>query len=841
MIKRALPILTVLFMVASLSPSASASAAAADGTLIKAKKIYPVSGGPIEDGMILIEKGKIVAVGKNIVAPTGAPVINARVVIPGLIDIHSHVGVYSSPSVQENSDGNESTNPVTPQVHALDSFNFEDPSIKVAVAAGVTTLVSRPGSANVVGGTSVAVKLKSAPPDEMVLKKICDLKMAIEGNPVGAYGGKGQMPSTLMGVYYLARQSFQDARDYQKSWEDYDKDKKDGKDVVPPKRDLGKDVLVMALKREIPVHIHVATAAETMSAIRLADEFNLRLSIGHCYWTHLILEEIRGRKDIHFNVGPPMFFNYYEDDLTFKNSPAILSRAGLKVSLQTDATNATQQNLRELATLCVRYGMDETEALKAITLTEAEAVGLEGRIGSLDPGKDADLVMLNGEPFDMLTSVESVLIDGKVEYKNEVVRRPSLANPVPPAKGKLDIPESVKSASAFAVRGGTIFTMAGAPLKNGVILVKDGKIESIGSGISIPQGRPVIDAGEFVVMPGLVSARSYLGVTSNWRQQAATDETSRTVVPELEVKHAIEPQAPAFHFARELGLTSAMVTPGNRNPVGGQGAVIKTCGIVVDKMVIKERAVMVFGMGQSAKRAGQMPSTRMGLASLLRETLVKAQEYRERLDRVEKEKKGKEPQKDTAMDAFLPVLEGKTPVIVHAERMDDILTALRIADEFKLKIILDGASEGYKVVDEIKKRNIPVILAALFRGAGNIEDKGFSVQNPTVLAKAGVRVAFRAPEGSWTVPAAGTPGGDLLETAAFAFKNGMPEEAALRTVTLDAARITGTENRTGSLEAGKDADILILRGHPLQTMSVPEAVFIDGKAVYERRENAHLK
>jgi len=833
-----------VFFITALSVALLCAASAlfgADATLIKAKKIYPVSQGAIEDGMILIEKGKIAAVGKTVAAPPGTPVINAQVVVPGLIDIHSHVGVYSSPSVQENSDGNESTNPITPQVHALDSFNFEDPSIKVAVAAGVTTLVSRPGSANVIGGTSVAVKLKSAPPEEMVLKKICDLKMAIEGNPVGAYGGKGQMPSTLMGVYYLARKAFLEARDYQKSWEDYEKDKKDGKDVVPPKRDLGKDVLVMALKREISVHIHVATAAETMSAIRFADEFNLRLSIGHCYWTHLILDEIRNRRDIHFNVGPPMFFNYYENDLTFKNSPAILSRAGLKVSLQTDATNASQQNLRELATLCVRYGMDEAAALRAITLSEAEAVGLEGRIGSLDPGKDADLVLLNGEPFDLLTSVESVFIDGKVEYRNEAVRRPSLANPLPPAKGKLEIPEGVKSGPAFAIRGGTILTMADAPLKNGVILVKDGKIERIGSLISIPQGWPVIDAGEFVVMPGLVSARSYLGITSNWRQQAATDETSRTVVPELEVKHAIEPQAPAFHFARELGLTSALVTPGNRNPIGGQGAVIKTRGIVVDKMIVRERAVMVLGMGQSAKRSGQMPSTRMGLASLLRETLVKAQEYKERLDQYEKEKKGREPQKDSAMDALLPVLEGKTAVLVHAERMDDILTALRIADEFKLKLILDGASDGYKVVDEIKKRDIPVILAALFRGAGNIEDRGFTTQNPAALATAGVRVAFRAPEGSWTVPAAGTPGGDLLETAAFAFKNGMPEDAALKAVTIDAARITGMESRIGSLEEGKDADILILRGHPLQTMSVPEAVFIDGKPVYERREDAHLK
>ena len=820
---------------------AATSFGAAGSYLIKAKWVYTVSKGVIEDGMILVENGKITKVGKGIAAPAGVPVINSQVVVPGLIDIHTHVGVYSIPNVEENSDGNEMTNPITPQVHALDSFNFEDPAIAVGRAGGVTTVISRPGSGNIIGGTSVAVKLKNATPEEMVLKKICDLKMAVEGNPIGVYGPKSQMPVTMMGLYYLARKAFLDAGDYQKSWDDYEKDKKDGKDVSPPKRDLGKDVILMALKREIPVHIHVATANETLLAIKLADEFNLRLSLGHCYWSHLVLDELRGRKDIHFNVGPPMFFNYYEDNLTFKNAPAILSRAGLKVSLQTDALGGGQQNLLELAVLSVRYGMDEAEALKSITLHPAEAVGLENRIGSIEPGKDADLVMLDGEPFDLLTSVSSVMIDGKVEFKSEAAKRPALQMAIAQAKGRLALPVDLKSASQYAIRGGTVFTMAGTPLKAGVILVKDGKIEKIGSEVAVPQGWPVIDAKDFVIMPGLVSARSYVGITSNWRRQGSIDETSKTVVPELEVRYGVEPQSPLFNFARELGVTSVQVTPGDRNVIGGQGAVLKTAGIAVDKMVIKERAVMVFGLGRSAKRSGAMPSTRMGIAAVLRETLTKAQEYKDKADQYQKEKKGKEPAKDPSLEALLPVLRGEMPVMLHAERTDDILTALRIADEFKLKLILDGATDAYKVVDEIKKRDIPVIVEDLFRGAGGIEDRGFNPKMPAILAKAGVLLAFRSSEGSWTVPAVGEAGGDLLEIAAFAFKNGMPEDAALRAVTIDAARIAGMEKRVGSLEAGKDADFLILRGHPLQTMSVPEAVFIDGKAVFERRDDAHLK
>ena len=811
-----------------------------DVYLIKAKKIYTVTHGIIEDGAILIKDGKISEVGKNFPIPKGAKELKANIVIPGLIDIHTHVGVYSVPLVEENSDGNEMTNPITPQVRALDSFNFEDPAIKVALEGGVTTVVSRPGSGNVIGGTGVAIKLKNAPPEQMILKDICDLKMAIEGNPVGVYGQKKQMPSTLMAVYFLARKAFLEAQEYGKSWEKYEKEKKEGKNVFPPSRDLGKEILIKALKREIPVHIHCATASEIISCIRLADEFNMKLSLGHCYWAHLIVDELSKRKDVYFNVGPPMFFSYFDNPLQFKNNPAILANAGLKVSLQTDAVGGGQQNLLHLAALCVRYGMKEDDALKAITLHEAEAVDLEKRIGSIDKGKDADLVLLDGEPFEFTTSVEKVVIDGKIEYQKEAKVKVPLQITADQARGKITLPPGIKNSPSFAIRGGTILTMAGPVIKNGTIVIRDGKIEKIGNDFSLSQG-PVINAQDFVIMPGLVSARSYIGISSNWRNQRSIDEISKPVVPELEVKHAVEPQAPLFSNAREIGITAALITPGNSNLMGGQGVILKTDGAVVDKMIVKDKAVMIFSMGKSAKRENQMPSTRMGIASLLRETLTKAQEYREKVEKYALEKKGEEPKRDLSLEALIPVLKGEMPVMIHCQRKDDILTALRIADEFKLKVILDGATDAYKVLEEIKIRNIPVVLDDLFRGLGNIEDKGFHPENPALLAKAGIRVAFRQREGSWYTPGAGWTGGDLLEIATFAFKNGMSEEEALRAVTLDAARIIGIDNRAGSLEAGKDADILILRGHPFQTLSIPEAVFVNGKLVYQREEGERIK
>jgi imidazolonepropionase-like amidohydrolase len=575
-----------------------------------------------------------------------------------------------------------------------------------------------------------------------------------------------------------------------------------------------------------------------MSSIRLADEFGFRLSLGHSDKAYLIVDELAKRKDIYVNVGPAVFDTYPQNSLMFANVPAILAAAGIKVSLQTDA-GPEQQNLRQFASLCVRYGMTEEDALRSITIWAAEAVDLAGRIGSIEAGKDADLVLLDGAPFEFLTSVRAVLIDGKVEYEN-----PSASSAVkvssPPASCPLAVPAAAKGAARFALKGGTIYTMAGPPIEGGVVLVKDGKIEKAGKDVPIPDGIPIINANGFVVMPGLVQARTHTGLGSNWRMQVETDETSKPVTPEIEVKHGVEPQDTHFFLAHQLGITSVLITPGDLNVIGGQGLALKTRGDVVDRMIIKDHAVMVFGLGAKARRKGQMPSTRMGIAAVLRETLTKAVEYRDSWAAYDKKKKGPAPQRDLSLEALVPVVDGGMPVIVHAERRDDILTALRLADEFKLKIILDGATDAYKVVDEIRKRNVPVILENIMRGVGNVEDAGFSNSNPAVLAQAGIPVAFRSKEGLWQWPAAGLTGGDPLEVAAFACRYGMPEDAALRAVTIDAARIAGIADRVGSLEPGKDADILVLRGHPLGTMSIPEAVFMDGKLVYQSKPGEHV-
>ncbi|MBM3789277.1 MAG: hypothetical protein FJW35_02890 [Acidobacteria bacterium] len=203
------PVVIILCGFIVLLPSGGAEAT----YIVRADRVYTVSGSILEPGDVLVENGRIAGVAGAIQAPAGARELRARTVIPGLVDMHTHPGVYSFPRVDENQDGNEMTDPPTPQVRAMDSFNFDDPALKAGLAGGVTTIVSRPGSANITGGTTVAAKLKLSAPDRMVLGEVCDLKMAIEGNPIGVYGRKDQMPVTLMSVYAMVRRAFIEAQE----------------------------------------------------------------------------------------------------------------------------------------------------------------------------------------------------------------------------------------------------------------------------------------------------------------------------------------------------------------------------------------------------------------------------------------------------------------------------------------------------------------------------------------------------------------------------------------------------------------------------------------------------
>ncbi len=390
-----------------------------DTTVIKGARLLTVTNGVIENGSLLIENDKITAVGTDIKIPDGAIVIEASgtVVTPGLIDSHSHLGLGPSGGVTED---NEMSDPSTPQLRIIDSIHPEGMpphrgSFKDAVSEGVTTIIARPGSGNVIGGLSAALKLTGKTVDEMVLAFPVDMKMAM--GKKGYYASKGRLPVTRMGTAYIVRQAMVDAQQYSDSWQRYEEKKKADPEASPPKRDLKNEAMLKVLNREIPVHIHCGRVDDIMTAVRLADEFDFyKLSLGHAEESFKVADELV-KRDVVVIVGPLMIT--YDDDGHLINLAGHLVERGVEITIMTDADVVQQEFLRYQASIAIKYGLDPAEALKAITINPAKLIGMEDRIGSLEPGKDADVVIFDGDPFDIQTKVLKTFINGKLVYEGD--------------------------------------------------------------------------------------------------------------------------------------------------------------------------------------------------------------------------------------------------------------------------------------------------------------------------------------------------------------------------------------------------------------------------------------
>ncbi len=378
-------------------------------------KILTITRGTIDKGTILVEDGKIKAVGPDVSVPEGAEVIDASGmwVTPGFIDAHSHIGLFGEPAVRATRDGNEVTDPITPQLRGIDSLNPDDPSFADALGGGVTALYTGPGSANVIGGTGLVIKLAGRTAEEMALPGTEGMKMALGENPKRVYGeGKSKAPATRMAIAALLRDALVKAQNYMNKW---DQAESEGK---KPERDLRWEALAKVLRREMKARIHAHRADDIMTAIRIAEEFNLDLVVEHATEGYKIAD-ILAEKGVPCVVGPLLMSRSKMElkDVTLRN-PGILARAGVKVAIQCDTASNTRW-LALHAGLAVREGMPEEEALRAITINPAEILGVADRMGSIEPGKDADLAIFDGHPFMTYTKCMYTLVNGKVVHRRQ--------------------------------------------------------------------------------------------------------------------------------------------------------------------------------------------------------------------------------------------------------------------------------------------------------------------------------------------------------------------------------------------------------------------------------------
>ncbi|HEY1186635.1 MAG TPA: amidohydrolase family protein, partial [Gemmata sp.] len=761
---------------------------------------------------------------------------------PGLVDTHSHVGVYSRPGVSANSDGNEMSGPVQPAVRAIDSFNIDDPGIKMALAGGVTTANVMPGSGNVIGGQTVYVKYRGRSIEEMRITGLAGakeilggLKMANGENPKGYGKGKGQAPFTRMKIAALQRETFQKAKEY--------KAKLDAGGKVD--RDVALEPLVEVLEGKRTVHFHCHRADDLLTAIRISEEFGFELVLQHATEGYRVADVLAKKKiPVSLTIIDSPGGKAETMGLLEENA-AILNKAGVTVTINTDDSVTESRFLLRTGAIAVRGGMTEAEALKALTISAAKLLHLDHRLGSLERGKDADFVILSGAPFSVYTQVKQTWIDGKKVFDvatDRAYQTGGFALPVgekvpsEPKNGGQPIFVSDRELGIFdgaqdglkgavAIKAERIHTaVSGSGTVGGTIVIKGGKILAIASQEATVKNMPVYKAKH--VTPGLIDTFCSVGLSGAWNIPADQDqdESSDPNQADLRALDGFNPREPLLDFLSANGTTIVQATPGRQNPIAGRGGVFRADGITTEGAAITPVGPLVVNLGESSK--GKAATTRMGVAALVRKAFADADTYRT----------NKPAAKNAKHEALIPALEGKVPVYFAAHRKDDIQTALRIAAEFKLKAVIALGTEGYRMAAELKKAGVPVVVhPTMQRAASSIETMHAFTGNAAALDATGVPVTICTGFEGY-VPKTRV----LRHEVAMAVAAGMGRERALNAVTINAAKLLGIEKEYGSIEVGKVADLVLYDGDPFEHTTHVTHTIMRGKVVYDRADYLKL-
>ncbi|HJM83943.1 MAG TPA: amidohydrolase family protein [Candidatus Marinimicrobia bacterium] len=392
-------------------------------------------------------------------------------------------------------------------------------------------------------------------------------------------------------------------------------------------------------------------------------------------------------------------------------------------------------------------------------------------------------------------------------------------------------------AQPLAIKGGRIITISGSVIEKGTILIDGGIIRDVGLNIKIPKDAEIIDARGQIIMPGLIDAMTYYGIDSK-----DLNESIKPISPELRIIESYYPFGKFGDGSGEIkandllsgGITTIYIAPGDATILGGQGAIVQTAAFSFDEMIVKAPAAidMTFGSkpGKINREENRTPVTKMAAISQLRETLIKAQEY---------QKNNKV--RDLGMEALGQLLEKKIPARIQANSPGDIRSAINLANEFKFDLIIDGGASSDTYINEIAKGNIPIILGPVSHPYISGEEIPDYLEYPSIdeglagrLEKAGINIAFGSFSYGLGSLAKGITGKWLLIDAAISTGYGMSEQAVLRSLTLGAAEILGIEDKFGSLEKGKQADIILLDGDPLSIRTWVQKVYISGRLVYSK-------
>ena len=852
-------------------------------TIIRNATILTAAGPIIERGSILLQNGKVTAVGQDFSSPDGALVVDAsgKWVTPGVIDTHSHLGVYSAPGIDSLQDGNEMTNPVTAEVWADHSIWPQDPQFELALAGGITSMQILPGSGNLIGGRGVTVKnvpsrtaegmkFPGAPPG---------LKMACGENPRRVYGQRNQAPSTRMGNIAVFRRTWQAAADYRDKWKKW---RDDGSDPTKrPDRNLQMETLAAALDGEILVHNHCYRADEMATMIQLGKEFGFKISSFHHAVEAYKIRDLLAAN----NVCASMWADWWGFKLEaydgIRENIALVDEAKGCAIVHSDDANGIQR-LNQEAGKAMRAGLDagmkinRADAIRWLTINPARALGIDKVTGSLEVGKNADVVVWSGDPFSVYARAERVYVDGALLYdrsskttpprsdfitglttwpdvnshlisESSVRPRTTPANSaakstlaLKPSRAETGLaaslaPRKAASGPLLAITNARIHTVSGPTIERGTIVVGAGKIVAVGADVQVPAGARVIDAAGRIVTPGWIESSTNIGIveiSSSAEGTADQRTTDKELSAAFNVLDSFNPQSAVIPVTRVDGITRAMVAPaGTGNVIEGQGAIFDLGGEQVPNSVTKAPAAMFAALGEAG--AGVSGGSRVSAILRLREALQDAIDFADHRAAWDIARRRGYARGRLDLEALRPVIRGEIPLAVEANRASDLLAAIRLAEEFKLKLVLLGAAEGWMVAGELAQKKIPVVVKPL-TNIPTFDALGASLENAARLQRAGVKLVLSTFE---THNAR-----NLRQEAGNAVANGLDREAALRAVTLNAAETWDIGDRTGSLEVGKDADLVIWSGDPFEVTTSAERVFIRGTEMpKETRQKALLE
>jgi imidazolonepropionase-like amidohydrolase len=842
--------------------------------------------GVIDGADLLLRGGKIAAVGRNLEAPPEATVVDAagKHVTPGLIDCHSHTALRGGV--------NEGSNNVTAEVRIAHSLDPDHINIYRQLAGGLTAAHLLHGSANAVGGQDAVIKLKwNATADELLLDDApAGIKFALGENPKRSNfpprpDRPQRYPATRMGVMESIRKHFLAARDYVREWEEYEAlGPKHQARREPPRRDLQLEAISEILRGERRIHSHSYRQDEILALLRLAEEFGVTIgTFQHVLEGYKVADELAAH-----GAGASTFSDWWAYKLeaydAIPHNAALMHERGVTVTLNSDSSElARRMNLE--AAKAVKYGgVPPDQALGFVTLNAARQLGLDERIGSLEPGKDGDFVVWSGDPLSVYSIVEQTWVDGVREFdrpadlaareaveseRAELIERirsgdeprkteDAEAEPVtdapenqtPPAadpgpERSVHVAEYLdrlaSTGGSVSIVHATVHTVSGATLEDGTVSFRRGRIVEVGPGLAPSDGARVIDAGGKHLYPGLIDANSVLGLTEIGSVAGSVDITEiGDVNPSVNTAIAINPDSELIPVARANGLTHALSVPAG-GLISGGSAMVRLDGWTWEDLVAASPVALHV----------RWPSFRLARRGFLapppsEEDQKKRRE--ERLDRIRavfddarayaraKRADGARPvDSDPALEAMLPVIDGRLPVVVHASEIRQLKSAIEWAQEERVRLVVAGAGDVWRIADLLREKRIPVIVTSVL-ALPSREDEPYDTAYalPAKLRDAGVEFCI-ASSGSGF-------GASMLRTlpyhAAMAAAFGLDRQEALRSITLYPARILGLGQVLGSIEVGKSASLILTDGDPLEIRTHVEMAFIDGRPV-DLKANRH--